>query len=107
MRAHHLFVPPHLRLPAEWTSMGSHTQPTQPDEGGGIDMAKGLVQGFGWVSIVVLLDRYTTTRAGYYVGMQGRAKRAVGSPLAIPRSNNMRVAGRCRVFAKTVPVHTV
>ena len=36
-----------------------------------------------------------------------RAKRAVGSPLAIPRSNSTKVAGRCRVFAKAVPVRSV
>jgi hypothetical protein len=36
-----------------------------------------------------------------------RAKRAVGAPLASPRRSNPSVAGRCRVFAKTVPVSRV
>jgi hypothetical protein len=36
-----------------------------------------------------------------------RARRAVGSPLAMPRSRSTIVAGRCRVFAKTVPVKRV
>jgi hypothetical protein len=36
-----------------------------------------------------------------------RAKRAVGSPFAIPRRRSTRVAGRWRVFAKTVLVRSV
>ena len=36
-----------------------------------------------------------------------RARRAVGSPLANPRRHRTQVAGRCRVFAKTVPVSRV
>jgi hypothetical protein len=36
-----------------------------------------------------------------------RARRAVGSPLAIPRRSRTSVAGRGRVFAKTVPVNNV
>jgi hypothetical protein len=36
-----------------------------------------------------------------------RARRALGSPLAILRSNSTRVAGRCRVFSKRVPVSSV
>jgi hypothetical protein len=36
-----------------------------------------------------------------------RARRAVGSPFAIPRRHRTKVAGRCRVFAKTVPVSSM
>ena len=36
-----------------------------------------------------------------------RARRAMGSPLATPRSNSTRVAGRCRVFSKAVSVSSV
>jgi hypothetical protein len=36
-----------------------------------------------------------------------RARRAVGSPVAIPRHNSTKVAGRCRGFAKTGPVSQV
>jgi putative transposase len=74
MREPHRFVPPHLRLKAKRTPMGSTPKPTKPDEGWGIDMTKVLVQGFGWVSIVVIPDWYTTTRVGYDVGVQCRAK---------------------------------
>jgi hypothetical protein len=33
--------------------------------------------------------------------------RVGGSPLAMPRSNSTKLVGRCRVFAKTVPVRRV
>ena len=36
-----------------------------------------------------------------------RARRAVGSPLAMPRSRSTSVAGRWRVFSKTVLVRSV
>jgi hypothetical protein len=36
-----------------------------------------------------------------------RARRAVGSPLVMPRRKSTRVAGRCRVFANAVPVSRV
>jgi hypothetical protein len=36
-----------------------------------------------------------------------RARRAIGSPVAIPRSHSPKVDGRCRVFAQTVPVSRV
>jgi putative transposase len=74
MREHHLLVPPNLRLKAKRTPMGSKPKPTKPDEWWGIDMTKVLVQGFGWVYIVVILDWYTKKLVGYYVGVQCSAK---------------------------------
>ena len=70
MREHHLLVPPHLRLKAKRTPMGSQPRPTKPHEWWGIDMTKGLVQGVGWVSIVVVLDWYTKAIVGYSAGLQ-------------------------------------
>jgi putative transposase len=70
MRAHHLLVPPHGRLKAKRPPTRSKPQPTQPDEWGGIDMTKGLVEGFGWVYIVVVLDGYTKKIGGYAVGLR-------------------------------------
>jgi putative transposase len=69
MREHHLLVPPNLRLKAKRTPMGSKPKPTKPDEWWGIDMTKVLVQGFGWVYIVVILDWYTKKLVGYYEGL--------------------------------------
>jgi putative transposase len=74
MREHQLLVPPHLRLKAKRTPRGSKPQPTQPHEWWGIDMAKGLVDGFGWVSVGVVLDWYTKVSVGYDAGIRGPAK---------------------------------
>src|SRR5688572_33058507 len=70
MREHHLLVPPNLRLKAKRTSMHHKPRPTKPNEWWGIDMTKVLVEGFGWVYIVVVLDWYTKTIVGYSAGLQ-------------------------------------
>jgi putative transposase len=56
MRAHQQLVRPHLRWRAERTPMRSQPKPTKPNAWWGIDMAKGLVEGFGWVSTVAVFD---------------------------------------------------
>ena len=56
MREHHLLVPPNLCLKAKRTPTGSKPKPTKPNEWWGIDMTKVIVAGFGWISIVVVLD---------------------------------------------------
>jgi putative transposase len=70
MREHQLLVQPNLRLRAKRTPTGSKPRPTKPNEWWGIDMTKVLVQGFGWVYIVVVLDWYTKTIVGYSAGLQ-------------------------------------
>jgi putative transposase len=74
MREHHLMVPPNLRLKAKRTSSHSKPKPLKPHEWWGMDMAKMLVQGFGWVYIVVVLDWYTKKIVGHYVGIQCAAR---------------------------------
>lgn len=74
MREHHLLVPPNLRLKAKRTPSHSKPKPLKPHEWWGIDMTKVLVQGFGWVYIVVILDWYTKKVVGYYAGIQCTAK---------------------------------
>jgi putative transposase len=74
MREHHLLVPPNLRLQAKRTSMHHKPKPTKPNEWWGIDMTKVVVEGFGWVYIVVILDWYTKKIVGYYAGMQCAAR---------------------------------
>ena len=70
MREPQLLVQPNLRLRAKRTPAGSKPRPTKPNEWWGIDMTKVLVQGFGWVYIVVGLDWYTKTIVGYSAGLQ-------------------------------------
>jgi putative transposase len=64
MREHKRLVKPHLRLRAKRTPMGSQPRPTRPNEWWGIDMTKVLVEGFGWVSSVLVLDWYTKKIVG-------------------------------------------
>lgn len=56
MREQHLLVPPNVRLNATRTPMRSQPKPTTPNEWWGIDMTKVLVEGVGWVYIVIVLD---------------------------------------------------
>jgi putative transposase len=68
VREHHFLVPPNLKLKAKRTPTGSKPRPTKPNEWWGIDMTKVLVEGCGWVYIVVVLDWYTKMIVGYYAG---------------------------------------
>jgi transposase InsO family protein len=40
---------------------------------GGIDMTKVMIEGFGWVYLVVVLDWYSKKVVGHYAGLQARA----------------------------------
>ena len=48
--------------------------PDKPNEWWGIDMTKVMVEDFGWMYIVVVLDWYTKQITGYYAGMQCLSK---------------------------------
>jgi putative transposase len=74
MREHHLLVQSNLRLKAQRTPTRSKPKPTKPNEWWGIDMTKVLVEGFSWVSIVLVLDWYTKKIVGYYAGMPCTAR---------------------------------
>jgi putative transposase len=56
MRAPLLLVTPHLRWRAKRTPMRSTPKPTKPNEWWGIEMPTVLVEGVGWIAIVVVLD---------------------------------------------------
>jgi putative transposase len=75
MREHRLLVPPNLRLKAKRTPPGRKPKPTTPNQWWGIDMTKVLVQGFGWVYIVIVLDWYTKAVVGHYAGIRCTARR--------------------------------
>jgi transposase InsO family protein len=74
MREHQLLVTPNRRLRAKRTPTGKKPRPTKPHEWWGIDMTKVLVEGVGWMYIVVVLDWYTKTIVGHYAGMQCTAQ---------------------------------
>ena len=74
MQKHHLLVNPDTKLKAIRTPTRSKPKPDRPNQWWGIDMTKVMVNGFGWMYIVVVLDWYTKKIVGYYAGMQCRSK---------------------------------
>jgi transposase InsO family protein len=74
LKEHDLLVTPNARLRAKRTSSRAKPRPTRPNEWWGIDMTKVLVQDFGWLYIVFVVDWYTKKVVGHYVEMQCRAK---------------------------------
>lgn len=73
MREHALLVKPNARLKAVRTPQRSKPKPDRPGQWWGIDMTKVMVEGFGWMYIVAVLDWYTKKIVGYYAGMECRA----------------------------------
>jgi putative transposase len=74
MQEHHLIVPPNLKLKAKRTPAGKKPKSTKPHEWWGIDMTKVLVEGIGWVRIVIVLNWYAKTIVGYYAGLRCTAQ---------------------------------
>jgi putative transposase len=74
LREHHLLVQPNMKLKAKRTPTGRQPRPTKPNEWWGIEMPKVLVEGFGWVYIVVVLDWYTKMIVGYDAGTPCQAQ---------------------------------
>jgi len=73
MQRYDLVVKPNTRLKAVRASGKSKPRPTRPNEWWGIDMTKVMVDGFGWMYIVVVLDWYTKKIVGYYTGVLCRS----------------------------------
>ena len=74
LREHALLVPPNRRLKACRTPTRSKPRPTAPNQWWGIDMTKVVVESFGWVYVVVVLDWYTKKYVGYHIGLQNTAQ---------------------------------
>ena len=55
-REHHRLVQPNMQVKATRTPTGRQPRPTTPHEWWGIEMTTVVVEGVGWVSIVVVLD---------------------------------------------------
>jgi putative transposase len=74
MRENSLLVTPNLRLSAKRTLTRSKPRPTKLNEWWGIAMTQVLVEGFGWVYSVLVLDWYPKKIVGYYAGTPGTAR---------------------------------
>jgi putative transposase len=73
MKAADLLVKPNLKLRARRKADTTKPRPTWPNQWWGIDMTKVMIEGFGWVYLVVVLDWHTKKVVGHYAGLQARA----------------------------------
>jgi putative transposase len=74
MQRNGLLVKPDAKLKATRTPCRAKPKPDRPNQWWGIDMTKVMVQGFGWMYIVVVLDWYTKKIAGYYAGIECKSR---------------------------------
>ena len=74
MQKHELSVKPNMKLKTIRTPTRSKPKPDRPNQWWGIDMTKVMVDGFGWMYIVAVLDWYTKKITGYYAGMECRSR---------------------------------
>ena len=73
MKVADLLVKPNLKLRARRKVDTKKPRPTRPNEWWGIDMTKVMIEGFGWVYLVVVLDWHSKKVVGHYAGLQARA----------------------------------
>ena len=73
MKAADLLVQPNLKLRARRKAATAKPRPTRPNQWWGIHMTKVMIEGFGWIYLVVVLDWHTKKVVGHYAGMQARA----------------------------------
>jgi len=74
MRIADLLVKPDSKLRAKRTVNTKKPKPSQPNEWWGIDMTKVMVNGYGWIYVVIVLDWFTKKIAGYYIGSPCKAQ---------------------------------
>jgi len=60
------------RYKAKRISTRSKPQPNRPNQWWGIDMTKFMVDGIGWIYLVVVLDWYTRKIVGYHLDLRSK-----------------------------------
>jgi putative transposase len=73
MKAGDLLVKPNPKLRARRKADTKKPKPTWPNEWWGIDMTKVMIEDFGWIYLVIVLDWHTKKVVGHYAGLQARA----------------------------------
>ena len=73
MKANDLLVKPNPKLRARRKADTRKPRPSRPNEWWGIDMTKVMIEGFGWIYLVVVLDWHSKKVVGHYAGLQARA----------------------------------
>ena len=74
MQKHDLLVKRDMKIKARRTPEKSKPKPEHPNQWWGIDMTKVMVNGFGWMYVVIVLDWYTKKITGYYTGLTCRSQ---------------------------------
>jgi len=75
MRENGLLVQPNWRLKAKRDNQNNRNKPraTRPGQFWGIDMTKVMIETFGWLYLVIVLDWYTKKIVGYSVSIRSKA----------------------------------
>jgi putative transposase len=74
MQKHELLVKPNMRIKAIRTPSRSKPKPDRPNQWWGIDMTKVMVDGFGWMYLVIVLDWYSKKIVGYNLSKRSKAQ---------------------------------
>lgn len=69
-----LLVKNNEKLKATRTPNTSKPRPTHPNQWWGIDMTKIMIDGYGWLYAVIVIDWYTKKVVGHYIGDQAKAE---------------------------------
>lgn len=72
MRENNLLVPETKFLKAKRENYPSKMRANQPNEIWGIDMTKIMIENFGWIYIVIIIDWYTKKIVGYTSRLQSK-----------------------------------
>ncbi len=71
MKAADLLVRPNPKPRARRKADTKKPKPSRPNEWWGIDMTKVMIEGFGWVYLVIVLDWHTRKVVGHHAGAAG------------------------------------
>jgi transposase InsO family protein len=76
MKEHDLLVKPNLKLKAIRDNQNNRNKPraARPNQFWGIDMTKVMIQLFGWLYLVIVLDWHTKKIVGYSISTHSKAK---------------------------------
>ena len=73
MGKHDLLVKPNQKIKAKRKATRPKPRPERPNQWWGIDMTKVMIEGFGWVYVVIVLDWQTKKVVGHYAGLQAKS----------------------------------
>lgn len=73
MKQQDLQVKKNMNLKAIRRANTKKPRPVCPNQWWGIDMTKVMIEGFGWVYVVIVIDWHTKKIVGHYAGLQSKA----------------------------------